>query len=142
MESMTINFAVEDICKTVNYYQKNFGFALQMAVDQEKGFDTEINESKKYLWAMLQSCNVSMMLQAKESLLEDVGFFFNTLGASVTFYCHVKNVEALYKTVQHNVTIFKPIETTWYGQKEFYVQDLNGYILCFSQSADSCQDRV
>jgi hypothetical protein len=26
----------------------------------------------------------------------------------------------------------KPVYTTWYGQKEFYIKDINGYILGFS----------
>ena len=30
------------------------------------------------------------------------------------------------------VIIYKEIETTWYGQKEFYIKDLNGYILGFT----------
>ena len=26
----------------------------------------------------------------------------------------------------------KEIDTTWYGQREFYVRDCNGYILAFA----------
>lgn len=136
MKSMVVNFAVEDIYQTVEYYREFFGFSVQMAVDKEKnGFDT-INASKHYIWAMIVNQDVSIMLQTKESLQEDVGTFFDTLGASSTFYVTVENAEVLYDAIKHKVMIYKDLRTTWYGQKEFYVKDLNGYIVCFASHAN------
>ena len=76
--------------------------------------------------------NVSLMLQSIESLKEDVGEFFQNLGASLTMYIEVENVDELYLKIKDKVTIYKEIETTWYGQKEFYIKDINGYILGFA----------
>ena len=37
-----------------------------------------------------------------------------------------------YLKIKDKVTIYKEIETTWYGQKEFYIKDINCYILGFT----------
>ncbi|MGE4462843.1 MAG: hypothetical protein AB7D49_10430, partial [Arcobacter sp.] len=85
-----------------------------------------------YVWAMIHKDNVSLMLQSIESLKEDVGDFFQNLGASLTMYIEVENVDELYLKIKDKVTIYKEIKTTWYGQKEFYIEDINGYILGFT----------
>jgi len=119
--------------ETIKYYQKNFDFEVQMLVDESKTiFDTQIKEELNYVWAMIHKTNVSLMLQSIESLKEDVGDFFQNLGASLTMYIEVENVDELYLKIKDKVTIYKEIETTWYGQKEFYIKDINGYILGFA----------
>ncbi|MCT7493283.1 VOC family protein [Aliarcobacter cryaerophilus] len=133
MKSITLNLAVKDIKETIKYYQENFDFEVQMLVDESKTiFDTQIKEELNYVWAMIYKDNVSLMLQSIESLKEDVGDFFQNLGASLTMYIEVENVDELYLKIKDKVTIYKEIETTWYGQKEFYIKDINGYILGFA----------
>ena len=53
-------------------------------------------------------------------------------GASVSFYIEVEDAEALYETLKGNVSMHKALGTTWYGAKEFYIKDPDGYILGFS----------
>ncbi|MFY9094166.1 VOC family protein [Aliarcobacter butzleri] len=133
MKAITLNLAVKDIKETIKYYQENFDFEVQMLVDESKTiFDTQIKEELNYVWAMIHKNNVSLMLQSIESLKEDVGDFFQNLGASLTMYIEVENVDELYLKIKDKVTIYKEIETTWYGQKEFYIKDINGYILGFT----------
>ena len=133
MKSMIVNLAVKDIVSTVKYYQENFDFELQMLVDESKtNFDTKIKKELNYIWAMIHKDNVSIMLQNTESLKEDVGVFFENIGASLTLYIDVENVDELYLKIKDKVNIYKEITTTWYGQREFYIKDINGYILGFS----------
>jgi uncharacterized glyoxalase superfamily protein PhnB len=61
-----------------------------------------------------------------------VSDFFNALGSSSTYYIVVDDVDELYDRVKEEVDVIKHIEDTWYGQREFYVRDLNGYILAFA----------
>jgi uncharacterized glyoxalase superfamily protein PhnB len=72
------------------------------------------------------------MLQNTESLKEDVGVFFENIGASLTLYIDVENVDDLYVKIKDKVIIYKELNTTWYGQREFYIKDINGYILGFA----------
>ena len=133
MKSMIVNLAVKDIVSTVKYYQENFDFELQMLVDESKTiFDTEIKKELNYIWAMIHKDNISIMLQSVESLKEDVGVFFDNIGASLTLYIDVENVDELYLKIKDKVSIYKEIDTTWYGQREFYIKDINGYILGFT----------
>ena len=133
MKAITLNLAVKDIKETIKYYQENFNFKVQMLVDESKTiFDTQIKEELNYVWAMIYKDNISIMLQSVESLKEDVGVFFDNIGASLTLYIDVENVDELYLEIKDKVTIYKEITTTWYGQKEFYIKDINGYILGFS----------
>ena len=133
MKAITLNLAVKDIKETIKYYQENFDFEVQMLVDESKTiFDTQIKEELNYVWAMIQKDNISIMLQSVESLKEDVGVFFDNIGASLTLYIDVENVDELYLKIKDKVNIYKEITTTWYGQREFYIKDINGYILGFS----------
>jgi uncharacterized glyoxalase superfamily protein PhnB len=133
MKSMIVNLAVKDIVSTVKYYQENFDFELQMLVDESKtNFDTKIKKEQNYIWAMIHKDNVSIMLQNTESLKEDVGVFFENIGASLTLYIDVENVDDLYVKIKDKVIIYKELNTTWYGQREFYIKDINGYILGFA----------
>ncbi|MBU0923333.1 bleomycin resistance family protein [bacterium] len=133
MKSMIVNLAVNDIVSTIKYYQENFDFELQILVDESKTiFDTEIKKELNYIWAMIKKEGVSIMLQSIESLKEDVGVFFDNIGASLTLYIEVENVDELYLRIKDNVIIYKEIQDTWYGQREFYIKDINGYILGFT----------
>ncbi|QFR49996.1 bleomycin resistance family protein [Sulfurimonas lithotrophica] len=136
MKSLVPNLAVKNIKDTVSYYEKNFNFKLQMAVDISKdGFDNEIKDSKEYIWAMVTNGGVSLMFQSEDSIKDDIGSFYPNIGASLSLYIDVENLEELYSKLKDEVEIYKSINTTWYGQKEFYVKDINGYILAFSSKS-------
>lgn len=136
MKSLSPNLAVKDIKESVVYYQNNFGFEIEMLVDSlQEDFNPVIKEDKEYIWALIKKGDVSLMLQEKNSMKEDIGNFFNDISASMTLYIEVDDVESLYEKVKENVEILKPIYETWYGQKEFYIKDINGYILGFSSKA-------
>jgi uncharacterized glyoxalase superfamily protein PhnB len=133
MKSLSPNLAVKDIKQTVSYYQDNFGFEIEMLVDSlQEDFSPEIKKDKDYIWALIKKGDVSLMLQEENSMKEDIGNFFKEIGASITLYIEVDDVDTLYEKVKENVEILKPVYTTWYGQKEFYIKDINGYILGFS----------
>jgi len=133
MKTLTPNLAVKNIKETISFYRDILGFELMMAVPEDQsGFGVEIDESKHYIWAMMQNGGVKLMLQEKENLKEDIGDFFDDIGASVSLYIEVDDVDALYKKLSEKVEIVKDIETTWYGMREFYIKDCNGYILAFA----------
>ena len=134
MKKLTPNLAVKDIKETVRYYQTNFGFELQMAVSEDKSImGSEFVDDTEYIWAMISRGDITIMLQREDNLKEDLGIdFFDKINASGTFYIEVEDVNALYEEVKSKVSIIKDIDTTWYGQREFYVQDINGYILAFA----------
>lgn len=133
MKKLTPNLAVKNIKETIEYYQKNFGFEIAMAVSEDKSsMGRELLDDKEYVWAMIVCKEVTLMLQQTDNYSEDIGVSVNELGATATLYIEVEDVDALYSKVKDSVNIIKEIDTTWYGQREFYLRDCNGYILAFA----------
>jgi uncharacterized glyoxalase superfamily protein PhnB len=104
-----------------------------MAVSEDKSAvgDTLV-EDKEYVWANIMHGDVGFMFQREDSFGNDLGILVDKLGATSSYYMEVEDVDALYEQVKDNLQILKSIDTTWYGAREFYVRDCNGYILGFS----------
>ena len=133
MKRLTPNMAVKNVRETVEYYVENFGFTIAMAVSEDRSaIGNTLAEDKEYVWANIMHGEVGFMFQRADILRADIGDFFSDLGASSTYYIEVEDVDALYEKIKHQVEILKPIEDVWYGAREFYVRDCNGYVLGFS----------
>ncbi|MBD3800794.1 MAG: VOC family protein [Campylobacterales bacterium] len=137
MKKVTPNLAVRDIAFTVAFYTEVLGFTLNMAVPEtQDGIDTSIDETKRYVYAMVSQGEAAVMFQHIESLNEDIGPHFKTpTGMSGTLYFESDDAESYYETVKERAEILKPLGTAWYGMKEFYLRDCNGYILGFASAA-------
>jgi uncharacterized glyoxalase superfamily protein PhnB len=135
LKKLAPNFAVKDIEKTVAFYRDVFGFKLEMAVPEDKsGVEQELTEKKKYIYAMMSSDGVKVMFQRTDSIGEDVPPLKGVpIGASVSFYIEVEDINALYHEMKSKAEVVKELETAWYGMQEFYVKDCNGYILGFAE---------
>jgi uncharacterized glyoxalase superfamily protein PhnB len=73
------------------------------------------------------------MFQREDSFVEDIGKISTEVGSSATYYMEIENIDAFYETLKDKVEIVKAIGTVWYGAREFYVRDCNGYVLGFSE---------
>lgn len=136
LNKLTPNFAVQDIKKTVAFYQDVLGFKLEMAVPEDKnGIETELNENKSYVYAMMSRDGVEFMFQRTDSIGEDIPPLKGMKqGASVSFYLEVEGIKALYQELRSKeAKIVKELGTAWYGMQEFYINDCNGYILGFAE---------
>jgi uncharacterized glyoxalase superfamily protein PhnB len=135
MKKIAPNFAVQDIEKTVTFYRDVLGFKLEMAVSEDKsGVEQELSEQKKYIYAMMTRGSVQVMFQRTDSIGEDVPPLKGVpIGASVSFYVEVEDINALYREIKPKAGVVKELETAWYGMQEFYIKDCNGYILGFAE---------
>lgn len=135
LNKLTPNFAVQDIKKTVAFYQDVLGFKLEMAVSEDKnGIETELDENKNYVYAMMSRDEVEFMFQRTDSIGEDIPPLKGMKqGASVSFYMEVEDIKALYQELKSKAEIVKELGTAWYGMQEFYINDCNGYILGFAE---------
>ncbi len=125
LKKLTPNLMVEDANETVNFYQDVLGFALVASVPEEGQFN----------WAMMQHDAVEIMFQSRASLTEDVPLFKDkAIGGSLTLYIDVEDIKGLYGQVQNRVTILHEMTTTFYGTREFTIQDCNRYVLTFAQA--------
>ena len=125
-EKLTPNLMVEDVPASIAWFVDVLGFAIDGEVPGEGGV---IN------FAMLHRDDVPLMLQRRGSLEADVPALTGLpIGASQTFFINVDDVNALYEPIRDRVETVVPLHDTWYGQREVYIRDLNGYIFCFAQA--------
>ena len=124
LKKLTPNMMVEDVEKTIAFYRDVLGFETLTTVpgDNEIGF------------AIMQRDNVEVMFQSRKSLSENVPALTGaSIGASQTFYIEVSDIDSLYQQVQGKAAIVVDMHDTFYGTREFYFRDVNGYILSFSE---------
>lgn len=132
MKQLTPNLAVKDVAKSAVFYTEVLGFKLKMCVDDEKRPTETIEADKRYIWANVMHGSVGMMFQQKQSFEDDLKVSVKEIGASASFYIEVEDAEAFYENLKEKAPIHKTLETTFYGAKEFYIKDPDGYILGFS----------
>ena len=129
------NFSVRDVKESVLFYQNILGFKLEIAVpDGSNSIENEIHSETEYSTAMMKKDDVFVMFIKHRKFEEDTQAFKGiTKGASVLFYVDVSSIDELYSGLKEKVEIEKELETTWYGMREFYIKDCNGYVLGFGE---------
>jgi uncharacterized glyoxalase superfamily protein PhnB len=132
---LTPNFEVDNIQKTVDFYENVLGFSLVMTVPEtQDGIEQSIADGKKYVFAMVVKDKVELMFQETESFKQDLKFAKGlSIAASVSFYMEVNGVDNLYNDVKDKVSEISELKTAWHGMREFYIKDINGYILGFAE---------
>ncbi|MGJ1386213.1 VOC family protein [Sphingobacterium spiritivorum] len=138
ISKLSPNFEVIDIRKTVDFYTKNLDFNLIMAVPEtQDGIDSAFAENKEYVYALVQKDNVEFMFQRSDTFKDDVVFSKGqTVGATVSFYMEIEGIKGFYENLKSKELEMTELKTAWYGMQEFYVKDLNGYILGFAEKAE------
>ncbi|MDP3981458.1 MAG: VOC family protein [Chlamydiota bacterium] len=134
-KKMTPNFSVKNVKETVLFYRNILGFKLEMLVPhEEKVIEQNLDEEKTYNYAMMRKDEVFVMFLEENSLKEDMPLFKNmTQGTSLLLYIDVDHIDEVYNAMKDKVEIVKQFEKTWYGMKEFYIKDCNGFILGFGE---------
>lgn len=140
------NLMTENVADTVRYYQDTLGFKLLMAVEPvenaQPNFPTELTDGMHLIWANMRFEKAEFMFQSRETLVEEVPVLKDALiGASQTLYIRLdQDVDAHYERLKDKVkVVVKPI-TKFYGMREWYLQDCNGYVLCFGQMMEGAMD--
>lgn len=125
LKALTPNLMVESVRSAVDWYVSVLGFQVETEVPGEEGL----------VFAIMRRDAVIVMFQARVSLEADLPRLRGEpIAASQTLYVDVDDVEGLRRQVDGKVEILKDLHDTFYGTREFYFTDLNGYILSISQS--------
>ncbi|CAA6822766.1 MAG: Unknown protein, partial [uncultured Thiotrichaceae bacterium] len=134
------NLMVENVQKTMRFYHDVLGFELMAAVvDMQAGMDEtniilDVNDEHSLDWVNMKRGEIELMFQSRASLSTEVPELAEVaIGASQTLYLRCEGLQSLYKKVKGSVDIIKEPHNKFYGMREFYVKDINGYILCFAE---------
>ena len=130
-KSLVPNLMVESVNKTLDFYRDTLGFTVLMTVPKERNKDI-------FQWGMLQHGGALLMLQEQENLIDEYPELSQSKNASgLTLFIEVDDVENLYKKIKSTVTIIKELHVTFYGMKEFALQDINNVILVFAERVNT-----
>ena len=134
MTSLSPNLMVKNVFETVQYYIRVLWFDCLMAVDYNQHTDFILEDSLEYAFAIVKKWDVEIMFQAEDSLKQELpGLWKSYDQSSVALYIKMEWIEEYYKTIKLNVKLEQSLKKTWYGSEEFYIRDLNGYIIGFAE---------
>ena len=136
MKKITPNIMVADVNATINYYKNNLDFQIVMGVSEQKEVKMGDTATETILtWAMIKKDDVEIMLQRKDSMIEELSEFKGLkIGGTFTMYISMQDVKTFYGKIKDKVEIIKNIHKTFYGADEFVIKDLNGYIIYFAEA--------
>lgn len=115
LTSLAPQFLVDDLARSVAYYQK-LGFTFSepwdgfYAIGQRDGLELHLKEAPRYA-AMQRHRREHGHLDAAAGV-DGIEMFFE-------------------QCVAIGATITKPLMATAWGTKDFYIEDPDGYVLCF-----------
>lgn len=125
LKSLTLNLVVDDVNKTIEFYQSILGCFELLETDPKKG---------KFDWALMRCEDLEIMFQSKKSLANRIPEFKDMpTGGTIIIYIEVDNIDYLYAWMKEKVKIVEELHTTPYRMREFIVRDCNDFILTFAQ---------
>ena len=125
LKALTINLMVKNVERSVSFYEKTLGFQTTMTVPGEQGL----------IFAMIVKDDVSIMLQTLESFVIDNSAYKNSnAGGTILLYIDVTDIDEVHAMVKkEKVNLYKEMHETFYGTKEFTIQDPDGYLISFAE---------
>ena len=139
LKNITTNIMVENVLESVKFYTEVLWFPLIFTVDDEKntGF-WEILETWNIIFAQVWDENNKLMIQEKNNLGWEIKELkWVEIGASMSFYFTVENIESYYEKCKNADCVIRELETSWYGMKEFCITDNSGYVIMFGEEDTS-----
>jgi catechol 2,3-dioxygenase-like lactoylglutathione lyase family enzyme len=110
---------VVDLQRAVNFYRDILGFEVVWRAAEEGDGEN----------AMLRAGGISLLLSTGSHLGDQPTF-------TGTLYVDMLGVHGFYESIKDSVEVVWPLETMDYGQQEFGIRDLDGYLLAFAESSE------
>ncbi|MGR2893215.1 VOC family protein [Vibrio vulnificus] len=125
---MVPELSVSDFSKSLNFYCEILGFKVR-------------SQRKSPNFVYLEFEQVQIMLEQIHDNAWVTGTLETPLGRGVNFQIELSDIAPVYERLESaGVPLFKEQKDRWYdvgdslsGQREFLVQDPDGYLLSFSQ---------
>lgn len=130
------NLMVADVNKTIDFYIDVLDFRHVMSVPTgSEQILFEYSPDRPLVYSLIKHGEVEIMLQEQKSLIENVPAFTEAqdIRSSAVLYFEVEDVVALAEKLKRHCPVVRDLHDTFYGMKEIYVKDPNGYVLGFAQ---------
>lgn len=131
INSVSTNLMVTDMVTSLRFYHEVLGAELAFTVDAEQNTDMPGSIQDGVVFASIRAGTSEIMLQERTNLLEDSpAFDADTMpGSSTTMYFRVEDADTIVARLPKDTPVLKPLETTWYGMREIWIRDPDGYVL-------------
>ena len=125
---LTPNLVVRDVEQSLRFYCDVLDFEL----------DKHIPEQPPFVFASVRGGGVEIFLnEFKASIAEYPAFGKIPIGGTLTLYVAMQGVDEMYaKVCSDGSKIVMPIETKFYGVREFAVADPDGYVITLAERVD------
>ena len=124
--NMTSNLMVDNVDETATFYQNVLGFSLYDSVRDDNG---------KLQFAIMGRDGFLLMFQEKSNLMSEYPTLKReALAPSSTLYIIVDDFENTYQALKERCKILVDVHETFYGAKEFAIEDNSGYVLTFAEN--------
>jgi lactoylglutathione lyase len=126
IQSISANLGVADVAASLDFYTSLLDFK-QIATVPDTG---------PFAWAMLQHGSTTIMFQERTSLSDEYALLKDKpSGGFFTLYVSVTGIDAWYDKLKGKANIIIEPHKTFYGAREFSIQDADGYVLTLSENA-------
>jgi lactoylglutathione lyase len=124
MDSISPNLMVDSVRRTVEFYRSALGFeCLESSPD-----GTEPD------WALMQKGDIRLTFQSRKGLTRNFRELSGArIGASAVLYVTMKGLDEYYDSLKDKARILIHPHPTPRGNREFALEDLNGYIIVFAE---------
>jgi uncharacterized glyoxalase superfamily protein PhnB len=122
---LTPNLVVRDIDRSLRFYCDVLDFEL----------DKHVPEKPPFVFASVRGGGVEIFLNDfKAATAEYPNFAEVPVGGTLTLYLAMQGIDELYAHISGNGTkILMPIETKFYGVREFAIADPDGYLITLAE---------
>jgi catechol 2,3-dioxygenase-like lactoylglutathione lyase family enzyme len=122
---LTPNLVVKDIERSGRFYCDHLGFEL----------DKHVPEKPPFVFASVRGGGVEIFLNQYETVVKEYPDFGKVpIGGTLTLFLVMQGVDELYEEVRSNgIKVVMPIETKFYGVREFAIADPDGYLLTLAE---------
>ena len=123
-KKLTPNLLVSSVERSLAFYVGTHGFARGMTVP----------DASPFAFASVTGGTIEIFFNdAAGAVKEYPGFAGKPIGATGTLFIELDGVDALHDRLASQAKIVMPIETKFYGMREFAIEDPDGYVITFAE---------
>jgi lactoylglutathione lyase len=126
-QKLTPNLLVASVERSLAFYVDTLGF--------ERGLT--VPERSPFAFASVTGGPIEIFFNdAATAVKEYPAFSGKPLGATGTMFIELEGVDALHDRLKSSVKIVMPLETKFYGMREFAIEDPDGYVITFAERVE------
>jgi uncharacterized glyoxalase superfamily protein PhnB len=121
---LTPNLLVASVERSLAFYVDTLGFERGMTVP----------DASPFAFASVTSGPIEIFFNDAAGAVKEYPVFADKpIGCTGTLFIEVQGIDALHDRLKPAATIVMPIETKFYGMREFAIEDPDGYVITFAE---------